>query len=267
MLINDNSSALGIQNASRLNQQRIRSSLFKLATGLRINSASDDAAGLASSETLRAQIRGSQMAQTNSNDALAMLQIADSGGQQISDVLQRMRELAIQSSNSTYSAADRSAMQSEYASLASEVSAISQGTTYNGQNLLSGQQKFSFQVGDSAQGTSVLNVSTNALSSAPSFGDVSNPSSAQGAIGSIDSLMRSVMAMRSGLGASMNRLSAASTNLGNDIAATTDAESRIRDTDFAQETTQLALAQILNKSSSSMLAQANLLPSGVMGLL
>jgi len=267
MLINDNTSAQGIQNASSSNQQRIRSSLFKLATGLRINSAADDAAGLASSEMLRAQIRGSQMAQTNSNDALAMLQIADSGGQQISDALQRMRELAIQSSNSTYSGADRTAMQKEYAALASQVSDISQGTTYNGQQLLSGQQDFSYQVGDSANGSSVLNVSTHALSSTPSFGDISNPAGAQGAVGSIDSLMGSVMAMRSGLGASMNRLSATSTNLGNSIAATTGAESQIRDTNYASETTQLALAQILNKSSSSMLAQANLLPTGVMGLL
>lgn len=156
-------------------------------------------------------------------------------------------------------------MQQEYAALASEVSDITQGTTYNGIPLLSGGN-LQFQVGDGQAG-SVLSVSTAGLSSTPSFGDISSQSGAQGAVGAIDSLLGSVNGFRAGLGANMNRLSAVSSNLGNSIYNTTSAESQIRDTDYASQSTQLALAQILNNSSTAMLAQANMLPQGVMRLL
>lgn len=265
MLVNDNSSSLGVQNAMATNQNRLKSSLQKLATGLRINQASDDPAGLAASEALRAQIRGGQQAQSNANNALAMLQVADSGSQQISDTLQRMRELAIQAANGTYSSTDRGAIQQEFSSLASEVSGIAQSTNYNGVALLAGNQGFTFQVGDGSPGPTI-NASAS-LSSVMSLGNVSTQSSAQGALASIDSAMGSVSALRSGLGASMNQLSSAAANLGSNIASVAAAESRIRDTEYAQQSTQLTTSQILTQSSNAMLTQANLLPKGVMGLL
>jgi len=266
MLINDNTSALGIQNSMQANLTKLRSSLLKLSTGLKINSAADDPAGLATAEALNAQIRGSQQAQNNSNDAAAMLQIADSGGQQISDTLQRMRDLATQAANGTYNSTDRAAIQQEYSALASEVSDISQSTTYNGIPLLSGQQGFRFQVGDGSPG-SVVNVSTGGLSSTLSLGSVSTQSGAQGALATLDSALQSVSALRSGLGSSMNQLSSASGNLGSFVVNATGAESNIMDTNYAQQSTQLSVSQILNQSSTAMLAQANLLPQGIMALL
>jgi flagellin len=266
MLVNDNSSSLGVQNAATANQIKLKSALQKLATGLNINQAADDPAGLAASESLRAQIRGSQQAQSNANDALAMLQIADSGSQQISDTLQRMRDLATQAANGTYSSTDRAAIQQEYSSLASEVSDITQSTQYNGMQLLAGNQPFSFQVGDGSPGSNIA-VAAAGLSSIPSLGDVSTLPGAQGALASIDTVMGSVSALRSGLGATMNQLSSASTYLGSNIASVSAAESLIRDTDYASATTQLSTSQILTQSSNAMLAQANLLPKGVMGLL
>ena len=266
MLINDNSSSQGVQNATTENQNKLKSSLLKLATGLRINQASDDPAGLAASESLRGQIRGSQQAQSNANDALAMLQIADSSGQQITDTLQRMRDLATQAANGTYSSTDRAAIQQEYSSLASEVSGITRSTSYNGLQLLSGNQGFTFQVGAGSPG-STLDAATAGLPSLLSLGSVSTQVGAQGALASLDSAMGSVTALRSGLGASMNQLSSASPNLGSNIASVSAAESLIRDTDYASAATRMATSQILTKSSNAMLAQANLLPKGVMGLL
>jgi len=266
MLINDNTSALGIQNSNQANLTKLGSSLLKLATGLNINSAADDPAGLAAAVALDAQIRSSQQAQSNANDASAMLQIADSGGQQISDTLQRMRDLATQSANGTYNSTDRAAIQQEYYSLASEVSDISQSTSYNGIPLLSGKQGFSFQVGDGSPG-SVVNVSTGSLASTLSLGSVSTQSGAQGALATLDSALQSVSALRSGLGSSMNQLSSASSNLGSFVLNSTSAESNIMDTNYAQQSTQLSVNQILNQSSTAMLAQANLLPQGVMALL
>lgn len=262
MLINDNSSALGVQNASTTNQTKLKASLQKLATGLRINQASDDPAGLSVSEALRAQIRGGQTAQSNTNNALAMLQIADSGGQQIANTLQRMRELATQAANGTYSSADRAAIQQEFTSLASEVTDLTQSTQYNGLPLLDGNQALSVQAGDA----STIGVAIAGLSS-PSLGDVSTQSAAQGAMASIDSVLGSVSALRSGLGASMNQLSSAASNLGSNIAGLASAESLVRDTDYARTSTQLTINQILTQSSNAMLSQANLLPKGVLGLL
>ena len=274
MRIYNNVNAVSTQNSLGAANMGMTKSLEKLSTGLRINRAADDAAGLSVSEGLRAQIRGSNTAQRNANDALAMLQIAESGTQEITNSLQRMRELAIQSSNGTYTNADRDYIQAEFTQLQCEITRIAQATTYNGVKLLdaSGTSTFSFQVSASATGENV-NASTISfsvkkdLAGTLDLGQVSGQSLAQAAITKIDNVLTSVLSMRADIGASMNRLEKTVSNLGVAITNMTDAESRIRDTDFASESTKFTRNQILTNSAQSMLAQANQLPQGVMSLL
>ena len=269
MRIYNNVSSVSSQNSLATASTGMTKSLEKLSTGLRINRAADDAAGLSVSEGLRSQIRGSQAAQRNSNDGLAMLQIAESGTNEITNSLQRMRELAIQSSNGTYTNTDRNYIQAEFTALKSEITRIAQATTYNGVDLLSTTSTFSFQVSAASSGSSSVisfSIATN-LSSDLSLGSVGSQASAQTAIASIDTALASVLSMRSDVGAAMNRLEKTVSNLGIAITNMTDAESRIRDTDFASETMQFTRNQILSNSATSMLAQANQLPQGVMSLL
>lgn len=269
MRIYNNPSAISTQTQLASSNVAMSKSLEKLSTGLRVNRAADDAAGLSVSEGLRSQIRGDTMAQRNSNDGLAMLQIAESGTQMITDSLQRMRELAIQSSNGTYTDTDRAYIQSEFTALKSEITRIAQATTYNGINLLATTSSFSFQVSSAKSGASStisFSVATN-LSGDLSLGSVGSQAAAQTAIASIDSALGSVLSMRSDVGAAMNRLEKTVANLGSMITNTTDAESRIRDTDFASESTKFTRNQILTNSATSMLAQANQLPQGVLSLL
>jgi len=276
MRIYNNINSVGIQNTLNTTGTNMQKSLEKLSSGLRINRAADDAAGLSVSEGLRSQIRGSGMAQRNANDGLALLQIAESGTQQITDSLQRMRELAVQSSNGTYTNTDRGYIQQEYAALASEITRIASATTYNGIQLLSTVSNFSFQISAAASGgsstisfsaTSAGFSATQNLSTGLSFGGVSTQSTAQSAISSIDGILASVLSMRSTIGSTMNRLTTTVSNLGDMVTNLTDAESRIRDTDFAKETMQFTRNQILTQSAQSMLSQANQLPSAVLSLL
>jgi len=269
MRIYNNVNSVNTQNSLATTNTAMSKSLEKLSSGLRINRAADDAAGLSVSEGLRSQIRGNTMAQRNSNDGLAMLQIAESGTQEITNSLQRMRELAIQSSNGTYTDTDRKYIQSEFTALKSEITRIAQATTYNGLDLLSTTSTFSFQVSAASSGSSStisFNIATN-LSGDLSLGSVGSQTGAQSAIASIDTALASVLSMRSDVGSAMNRLEKTVANLGVSITNMTDAESRVRDTDFATETMQFTRNQILTNSATSMLAQANQLPQGVLSLL
>ncbi len=274
MRIYNNVSAVNSQNQLDANTRMMGKSLERLSTGLRINRSADDAAGLSVSEGLRSQIRGSQMAQRNADDASAMLQVAESGSQQIVDSLQRMRELAIQSANGTYSNQDREYIQNEFDQLTCEISRIGNSTTYNGVALLnSSSTTFTFQVSAAASGTassstiSFQSVDLAQYGVASKVGTVETQANAQAAVASIDSVLNSVLSLRSDIGSVMNRLDKTITNLGNMVANITDAESRIRDVDFATETTKYSRNQILTQSSTSMLGQANQLPSGVLTLL
>lgn len=268
MRINSEDSTRVQNTLSSMSSSRSKA-LERLASAMRINRASDDAAGLSVSEGLRSLIRENQMAQRNANDGLGMLQIADSGGQQITDSLQRMRELAMQSSNGTYNANDREAMQKEYAALGEEIGRIAQSTTYNGKSLLAGgDQGVSFQVSGVQGEGSVISFQANVdLSSNLNLGNIGTAGGAQSALSSIDDTLKNVMGMRSTFGAAMNRLDSTMTNLGNSIANVTDAESRIRDTNFAQETSNNIRDSILQKSALAMAAQANQANMGIMGLL
>jgi flagellin len=274
MRIYNNVNAINTQNQLDGNNRMMSKSLEKLSTGLRINRASDDAAGLSVSEGLRSQIRGSQQAQRNADDATALLQITESGAQEVVNSLQRMRELALQSANGTYSNTDRQYIQQEFTQLASEINRIGNATSYNGISLLNDQAStFTFQVSASASGTassSTISFRTEDLArigSAAVVGSVDSQGTAQAAVASIDAALNSVLSLRSNIGSVMNRLDKTINNLGNMVSNLSDAESRIRDVDFATESTKFSRNQILSQSAQSMLSQANQLPSGVLGLL
>ena len=258
MRIYNNVNAVSTQNSLASANIGMTKSLEKLSTGLRINRAADDAAGLSVSEGLRSQIRGSNTAQRNANDALAMLQIAESGTQEITNSLQRMRELAIQASNGTYTNTDRDYIQAEFTQLKCEITRIAQATTYNGVKLLdvgSAASTFSFQIsasgpGEAAEASTISFSVKKDLAGTLDLGQVSGQSLAQGAITKIDNVLTSVLSMRADIGASMNRLEKTVSNLGVMVTNMTDAESRIRDTDFASESTKFTRNQILTDRKS-----------------
>ncbi len=290
MRINHNIASMIGQNASRVQSNALTSSLEKLSTGLRINRASDDAAGLSVSEQLRTQVRGLRQAQANAEDGIALLQIAEGAANEISAILQRMRELAIQSSNSTLTTTERGYTNQEFESLMSEISRISVSAQYNGQTLLDGAAG-SFGTTGGAQSvlhigannnggsltgsTDTLTVSIDSLTlgalgmtlSGTGQTNVTSQANSFSAITTIDSAIGSVSAMRSGIGAVVNRLHHAIDNIANQAYNTQDAESRIRDVDFAVETTKFTKAQILSQSATAMLAQSNAVPSSVLQLL
>ena len=290
MRINHNIAAMVGQNASRVQNNMLGKSLEKLSTGLRINRASDDAAGLSVSEALRAQIRGLGQAQSNASDGIALLQIAEGAAGEVASILQRMRELAIQSSNGTLTSTDRSYTNTEFNALMSEMDRISRSAQYNGMTLIdgsagsfgaSGGANSVLHVGANNNGgaisgsTDTMNISMTSISlgalsltlSGTGSTAITTQSAAFNAISSIDTAIGSVNSMRSNLGAYINRLDTTINNLANQFSNTSDAESRIRDVDFATETTQFTKAQILTQASMSMLAQANTVPANVMQLL
>jgi flagellin len=284
MRINHNISAMITQSARNNATAGQSSSLEKLSTGLRINRASDDAAGLSVSEQLRTQIKGLGRAKSNAQDGIALLQIAEGAANEQSAILQRMRELSIQSSNDTLTSTDRSYLDQEFTALVNEVDRISRTTQYNGQTLIDGGST-SFGGANSASsvlhigandvvGTDTMTIQIDGLSasalslsgSGVSVG-VSTQAASLAAIGTIDTAIKSINNMRSDVGAYVNRLEHAINNMDNQEFNTQDAESRIRDVDFAAESTKFTKNQILVQSSTSMLAQANQVPNGVMSLL
>jgi flagellin len=284
MRINHNISAMITQSARNNATAGQSSSLEKLSTGLRINRASDDAAGLSVSEQLRTQIKGLGRAKSNAQDGIALLQIAEGAANEQSAILQRMRELSIQSSNDTLTSTDRSYLDQEFTALVNEVDRISRTTQYNGQTLIDGG---STSFGGVNSASSVLHIGANdvvgtdtmtiqidglsasalGLSGGAAAIGVSTQASSLAAIGTIDTAIKSINNMRSDVGAYVNRLEHAINNMDNQEFNTQDAESRIRDVDFAAESTKFTKNQILVQSSTSMLAQANQVPNGVMSLL
>ena len=282
MRINHNISSMIGQGALSTQQTALGKSLEKLSTGMRINRASDDAAGLSVSESLRAKIRGMGRAKGNAEDGIALVQIAEGATGEINNILQRMRELSIQSSTDTMTTTERSYTDKEFGQLMSEITRISNSASYNGMTLLDGA---SSSFGASGGSASVLHIgsgssaTTDRLSitvNAMTLGalglnqtttSVSTSATALTSLSLIDTAIKSVNTMRSDMGAYVNRLEFAISNLGNQIYNTQDAESRIRDVDFAKETTEFTRAQILTQSATSMLSQANQVPQGVLSLL
>lgn len=284
MRINHNINSMVTQSARNGNIAETGKSLEKLSTGLRINRASDDAAGLSVSEQMRTQIKGLGRAKSNAQDGIALLQIAEGAANEQGAMLQRMRELSIQSSNDTLTSTDRSYLDQEFTALTDEIDRISKTTQYNGQTLIDGGTS---SFGGTGSASSVLHIGANdvvgtdtmtitidglsasalGLSGGAAAVGVSTQASALAAIGTIDTAIKSVNNMRSDVGAYVNRLEHAINNMDNQEYNTQDAESRIRDVDFAAESTKFTKNQILTQSSTSMLAQANQAPNSVMSLI
>lgn len=280
MKINHNISALNAYRNLTINNTNTSKSMEKLSSGLRINRASDDAAGLAISEKMRSQIRGLDMAERNALDGISLIQTAEGALSSTHEILQRMRELAVQSANGTYKNADREEVQKEIVELKAEIDRIAKDTEFNGSKLLEGSKKgtggvdiggvFSFQIGaNDGQKVElkISNMSTSATGLNLEAVDVSTVGKAEGAITKIDAAIQQVSSERARLGAVQNRLEYTVDNLGTMSENLTAAESRIRDLDMALEMTNFTKNNIMNQAAQSMLAQANQLPQGVLQLL
>jgi len=269
MRINHNISALNTYRQLALNNTSVAKSLEKLSSGLRINRAGDDAAGLAISEKMRSQIRGLEMASKNAQDAISLIQTAEGALNEVHAILQRMRELAVQSANDTNVDADRTALQDEITQLIAEIDRIANTTEFNTQKLLDGNFSSKvFHIGANKDQNIQLTIEAMDAASLGVDGvDISDQDGANNAIATIDSAIETVSTERSKLGAYQNRLEHTINNLGTAAENLTAAESRIRDVDMAKEMMEFTKNNILVQAATAMLAQANQTPQAVLQLL
>ncbi|MGN7478775.1 flagellin N-terminal helical domain-containing protein [Solibacillus silvestris] len=269
MRIQHNISALNTHRNLSFNNTQANKNLEKLSSGYKINRAGDDAAGLAISEKMRGQIRGLDMATKNAQDGISLIQTAEGALNETHAILQRMRELAVQSSNDTNVSTDRQALQKEIDALASEITRIATNTEFNTQNLLDGTfSGMKFHIGaNSGQNITIDVASMDAAALSVNAIKITNQADADGAITTINTALESVSTQRSALGAIQNRLEHTINNLGATSENLTAAESRIRDTDMAKEMMGFTKNNILMQAAQSMLAQANQQPQGVLQLL
>ena len=281
--INTNVQSLNAQRNLAASSGSLSTSMQRLSSGLRVNSAKDDAAGLAIAERMNAQVKGMNVAIRNANDGISLAQTAEGALGRIGDNLQRMRELAVQAANDTNGASDRTALNTEYQALANENARVISSTEFNGQKLLTGSGGtlgvFNFQVGADSDADNQISVTTTntgsamgantqgASASLANASGVLNGSSARTAMDNLDTAIDAVTTARSSFGAAQNRFSSVISNL--QIASENQAASRgrIMDADFAQETANLSRGQILQQAGTAMIAQANQLPQGVLSLL
>jgi flagellin len=276
--INTNLNSLNAQRNLNMSQASLATSMQRLSSGLRVNSAKDDAAGLAIAERMNTQVRGMNVAIRNANDGISLAQTAEGALGKIGENLQRMRELAVQSANDTNGASDRTALDNEYKQLADENARIISNTTFNGQALLTGAGGtggvFTFQVGANSSVDNQISITTsdiatpmgtNTQGAAATLG--ASAATALTAMGDLDAALTAVNGARSTLGASQSRFDAVISNLQVAAENQTAARSRIVDADFAAETANLSRAQILQQAGTAMVAQANQLPQQVLTLL
>ena len=283
-VVNTNVSASIAQAALAKNDRALGTAMEQLSTGKKINSAGDNAAGLAISARMTAQIRGLGAAISNANDAMSMVGTAEGALDEIATMLQRMRELAVQSGTGTTSAADRTYLNSEFVALREEIDRIADNTQWNGQNILDGsagasvgKSTVAFQVGANEKQTisttfGNFNNTTGKLSGLASkrlsaATIASGITVASGAIGELDTVITDVSAQRATFGAVSNRLTHAIDNLTNVKTNSEASRSRILDTDYSVATSEMARAQIIQQAGTAMLAQANALPQTVLALL
>ena len=270
MIINHNISALNTHRQLSFNNTNVGKNLEKLSSGYRINRAGDDAAGLAISEKMRAQIKGLDMAQKNAQDGISLIQTAEGALNETHSILQRMRELAVQSSNDTnMNEVDREAMQSELDALIEEIDEIAKRTEFNTQNLLGGEfENKKFHIGaNKGQSIEVSIEAMNAEGIGVKDLKINSQETADSAIETIQTAIDKVSTQRSNLGAIQNRLEHTINNLGASSENLTAAESRIRDVDMAKEMMEFTKNNILTQAAQAMLAQANQQPQGVLQLL
>ena len=284
LTINTNIIALNAQRNLSASQSSLASSMQRLSSGLHVNSAKDDAAGLAIAERMNAQVRGMGVAARNANDGISMSQTAEGALGKVSDSLQRMRELAVQAANATNSASDKDSLDKEFGELAKEIQRVLGGTSFNGQKMLAGDAgAHVFQVGANTTGNDTVSVTTTNMTTQADITTVAGTNNAgagravidatasagtiQGVIGNIDTALNTVNTERATLGASQSRFDAVISNLQISIENQSAARSRILDTDFAVETANLSRANILQQAGNAMVAQANQLPQQVLQLL
>ncbi len=277
-VINTNVKSLVAQNALTVNGRAMSKTMEQLSTGKRINSAADDAAGLAISNKMTSQIRGLNQAVRNANDAISMIQTAEGALGEVNNMLQRMRELSVQAANDTNSADDRTFLQLEVAELISEIDRISENTQFNKMEILDSTGANAvgdtagtavFQIGANGTNTEISITFTNADSTTLGVNaiDISEQADAVTAIDDIDAAILLIDTDRATYGATINRLSYAADNMANISTNTAASRSRVLDTDYAQATTELARTQIIQQAATAMLAQANQQPASVLSLL
>jgi len=274
--INTNLLSINAQRNTATSQASLATSMQRLSSGLRVNSARDDAAGLAIAERMNAQVRGMNVAARNANDAISLAQTAEGAVGRIGDALQRMRELAVQSANGTNNSGDRANLQTEFGQLQAEVTRLVTGTQFNGENLLAGTGGvagvFTFQVGAGTNsGTDTIAVTSSNLSATnvavTALSIAGTAASATAAITALDTAITAVTDARANFGAVQNRFESVIANLRVSSENLTAARSRIMDADFAVETANLSRSQILQQAGNAMIAQANQQPQMVLSLL
>ena len=272
-VINTNVKSIVAQNAMSVNNRSMSKAMEQLSTGKRINTAADDAAGLAIANRMNSQVKALNQSVRNANDAISMMQTAEGATKEITNMLQRMRELAVQAANDTYGTTDRTAIAVEITELQSEVTRIADNTQWNGMTILSGATAYStvsFQVGTEGDATSAITMGFSGMSSGAltvAALTVTTNTTAQAAIELLDTAISTVDTFRSTLGAKVNRMTSAADNLANVAMNTSASRSQIEDTDYAQATTELARTQIIQQAATAMLAQANQQPQAVLSLL
>ncbi|MBS0447531.1 MAG: flagellin FliC [Proteobacteria bacterium] len=276
MSINTNINSLNSQMLLDRSQNSLATSMQRLSSGLRINSAADDSAGLAISQRMQAQVNGMNVAIRNANDGISLSQTADGALASVGDSLQRMRELAVQAANSTNSSSDKDSLNQEFSQLGAEIQRVLGGTTFNGQNILgSNAGTLTFQVGANVTTNDTLSIATTDLTqdstisnvTGTSIGSTADASAISNVITAIDSAIDDINSQRAIFGASENRFNAVVSNLQTSVVNQSAAESRITDADFATETANMSRAQILQQAGTAMVAQANQLPQQVLKLL
>ena len=269
-VINTNVMSLNAQRNLQKSESMMAVALQRLSSGLRVNTAKDDAAGFAIAQRFETQIRGLNMGIRNANDGISMAQTAESALAEITSNVQRIRELAIQSANGSYSAADQDLLQVEVAERLGEIDRIVAQTTFNGTAILNGAGVISFQVGANANETIDVDLGAAAVDAA-GLGidtvDVGSTGDPQAAITALDGALDDVATLAATLGASQNRLQSTVANLSAVSENLSASKSRIVDADFAAETANLTKAQILQQAGIAVLAQANAAPQAVLGLL
>ena len=275
MTINTNVMSLNAQRNASTTNNSLATSLQRLSSGLRVNSAKDDAAGLAIASRMDAQARGMNVAVRNSNDGISLVQTAESGMAVIGDMFQRMRELAVQASNGTNTSNDLSALQSEYSQLNTEVIRTMGAVQFNGQTLLTTTAAFTFQIGaNTGQTASIttadisITAGVSGISGTAASALVTSAAAENSAkISALDTAIQSINSSRASLGAIQNRFAYTVSFLQAASENQQAARGRIMDADFATETANLSRAQILQQAGTAMVAQANQLPQGVLALL
>ena len=277
--INTNVSALNAQAALAKNSRAMSTAMEQLSTGSRINSAKDDAAGMAIGTSMTSQIRGLNQAVRNLNDGVNLLQTAEGALNETTNMLQRMRELAVQAASGTYSSTQRSYLQTEFYALNSQIDKIASETTWNGYTVLTATAgdtsngSFSFQAGQTSGQTITvaiagMTISGLGLTATNSTGiALSTAASASAAIATIDAAINTVNSQRATIGAAINRMTYAVDNITNISSNTSASRSTIMDTDYATASTNLSKTQIIQQAATAMLAQANQQPQSVLSLL